>query len=68
MLKLYNPTGLAVFAFKRKVRPPIEAINGLWQTLTVYGSKQNSEISVNGTHAILCQGNGEAVYNITSSN
>lgn len=55
-LKLYNPTGFAAFSFKREVQPALTAINGLWQTLTVYGSSQHNDISINGTHAIICDG------------
>lgn len=67
-LKLFDPSGWAPFVFNRTTNPVGTAINGLWQTLTVAGSNQLSEIQMNGTHALLCQGQGLAIYNITSSN
>jgi hypothetical protein len=67
-LKLFNPSGLAPFSLKRVAPPVRSVINGLWQTLTVLGSSYISEISMNGTHAVLCEGQGVALYNITSAN
>lgn len=44
------------------------AINGYWQTINVYGARQFTDIYVNGSHAMLCKGQGIAFYNITSQN
>lgn len=67
-LKLFDPTGFAPFVLARVVPPIGRAINGLWQTINVNAVKQYTNIYVNGTHALLCQGQGIAIYNITSQN
>ena len=65
-LKLFDPTGFAPFVFERVVSSMGTAINGYWQTINVYGARQFTDIYVNGSHAMLCKGQGIAFYNITS--
>jgi hypothetical protein len=66
MLSLYDPTGFAPFVSERNDANVGPAINGGWQTITVNQNNLNDNINVNGTHAILCNGSGIAIYNITS--
>lgn len=67
-LKLFNPTGFAPFVFKRIEEVPPKAINGLWQTLRVLNFPAFVDITVNGTHAVLCGGQGIAIYKINGIN
>lgn len=41
-------------------------INGAWKTLNINYQPSNEQIKINGSHVMLCQGNGLAIYNVSS--
>lgn len=64
-MRLFDPTGFAPFAFER-ADAGIPNINGAWKTLNINYQSLNEQIKINGTHAMLCEGSGLAIYNVSS--
>lgn len=65
-LTLFDPTGFAPFVFERVDSNSSPAINGGWKTITIDQNQLSENILINGSHAILCEGKGLAIYKISS--